>query len=276
MKHELFLIVIFSFLFLACSSIKFKELEIDQTQVLKGSVKELIVIKEHYDIRYEDSVRRKERIDLFYDKNNRQIKQIDYYDKKNVETIFNYNKNGTVNNKITKYEKFISRKEYIYDQNKNNIEYCNFENDSLVLKKTKKFDSNNNVVEANYYHPKNVKLNSKQIFIWDYKSRTSVNKLFDYLGKEKDNYSIYNYDKKGNIIKTQIIKKKLNSSDSNFSFSEYDNFDNLTKLTIYDGNGQKRIMNFINTYDKVGNILLREEYSDGKLFLKVSYEITYY
>jgi len=279
MKQQHFFILTFSFLFLSCSSIRFKEQEIDQTQALKGSVKEMKIKKEYFnfrlDLKEKDTVSMMEEFTFVYAKNNKPIKQIEQNPKGEVENIFSYNKDGTLKNEIVKYPQYVSRQEYNYDKKKNNFEYSQFENDSLIIRKTKKFDSNNNPIEISYDNPKNTKSNSRVTFSYDYKAKSAIYKMFDYNNKEQDRYLKYNYDRRGNIIKIETINYNSNNPYPYYSIREYDNSDNLIKLIVIEY-GRSRTINFINEYDRIGNIVTREKSSDGKLSMKVSYQITYY
>ena len=279
MKQQKILMLIYSFLFLSCSSIRFKEQEIDQTQALKGSIKEMKIKKEYFnfrlDLKEKDTVSMMEEFTFVYAKNNKPKKQIEQNPKGEVENIFSYNKDGTLKNEIVKYPQYVSRQEYKYDKKKNNFEYLQFENDSLIIRKTKKFDSNNNPIEITFFNSKNTKSNSRVTFSYDYKARFAIYKMYDYNNKEKDRYLKYNYDRRGNIIKIETINYNSKNPYPYYSIREYDDYDNLIKLIIVEYGGSRTI-NFINKYDRIGNIVTREKFSDGKLYMKVSYQIIYY
>jgi len=279
MKKQHFFILLFSFLFLSCASIRFKELEIDQTQALKGSVKEIKIKKEHSNFRLDlgekDTVTMTEEYTFLYAKNNQLIKQFEDDETGEVAYIFSYNEDGTLKNQILKYPGNVSRQEYKYDEKKNNFEYLHFENDTLVFRKTKKFDSNNNPVEINYINPQSTKLDCRVTYSYDYQTKSAICKTFDYNNIEKDHYLKYNYDKRGNIIKSETIQYKPNNPNPYYSVKEYDNSDNIIKHTIM-AYGSSRTINYIYEYDRVGNIVKSEKYYDGKLILKINNQITYY
>ncbi len=279
MKQQYFITLVFSFLFLSCTSFRFKELEIEQAQTLKGSVKEIKIRKEYFnfrlDLKERDTVSLTEEYTFIYDKNNKPIKQIEKYPKGKVENIFSYNRDSSLKSEIAHYPQYVLKQTYKYDNKKNDIEYAQFENDSLVFKKSKKHDSKNNPVEISYYYPRSNKSNSKVMFLYDYKSKSAICKMYDNKGKEVDYYLKYNYDKKGNVIRSQTIFYNSNNPSPNYSVSEYDNSNNLIKLTVIES-GRTRITNFINKYDKIGNIVTTEKTSEGKLFMTTNYQITYY
>ena len=106
-------------------------------------------------------------------------------------------------------------------------------------------------------------------------TKSAICKTFDYNNVEKDHQLKYNYDKRGNIIKSETIQYKPNNPNPYYSVKEYDNSDNIIKHTIM-AYGSSRTINYIYEYDRVGNVVRSEKSSDGKLFVKVSYQITYY
>lgn len=279
MKQQHFFILIFSFLFLSCASIRFKELEIDQTQALKGSVKEIKMKKEYsnfrLDLREKDTVTMTEDYTFLYAKNNKLIKQFEDAAIGEVAYIYSYNEDGTLKNKVFKYPGNISREEYKYDKKKNNYDYSQFENDSLVFRKTKKFDTNNNPVEITFYNLKNTKSDSRVTYSYDYKTKSSICKIFDFENKEYDYYKKYNYDKRGNIIKSETIHYKSNNPKPYYSVMEYDKSDNIIKINLIQY-GRSRTINYFYEYDSIGNVVRSEKSSNGKLSIKASYQITYY
>jgi hypothetical protein len=261
--------------FTSCSSIKFKELELDVTQELKGSVKAVKSETLYYNSNYKDSIARKMVIVISYDKKRNVLNQTDFYPKNKVETIYNYNDKGLLESTISGYVKQIRKASYKYDKNNNLTEYSQFQNDTLIFTKSIEYDDKNNSIKRTYSHFKYPNRNSVEKIINDYKQNSRTITSFDDKDKKSNSFSKMSFNKKGYLIKFETIDKNLKVQ--SYSTFEYDGRGNLTKSTYFDENGSiKSTITANGVFDKEGNIILRERYRDDKIFEKTTYEITYY
>ncbi len=259
----------------SCSTVKFKEIEMDVIQELKGNIKEIRWKTLYFNTKFKDSVRRQEDILVVYDKKYNTLKQIVFHPKGNIEEIYNYNSRGLLENIIAKYTKSISKAEYKYDKKNNIVQYNHYENDTLISSKLTKYDNKNNPIERKLINFKSPKNNWSEKILNDYKSRTSISQGFDEKNIESNSFIKTTYDKKGFIIQSESLNK--NNKSKSKSISEYDSYGNLTIFKSYNENGEvKSIRTAKNLYDKKGNIILRETFIDNKLFRRTTLEIVYY
>jgi hypothetical protein len=85
----------------------------------------------------------------------------------------------------------------------------------------------------------------------------------------------YDFNKKGSVIKTELIRPGNKDYSSN-SIIEYDKQGNLLKRVNSANKGlPNSIVEYKNSYDEKGNIILIEKYWDQKLIEKSTIKITY-
>lgn len=248
----------------------------DSTQDLIGKIKQIEMITFRYPINEKDTIIHKENSIVYFDLKNKIVKQIDYYLKFIDETDFHY-ENNLLEKTVSKSGKRIWKIEYKYDNKSNIIEYKQFENDTLYLRKTSVYDNKNNPLEVTYFHPNYKNNNSVEKFTYDYKNRIVNIQNFDENNKPRNHYLKIHFNKKGYIIKTEFIYTDYNKAYSNTSIIEYDKLGNLTKRTSYDNDGKpKESTEYKITYDEKGNIIIREKYWKQRLIEKTTYKITYH
>ena len=115
-----------------------------------------------------------------------------------------------------------------------------------------------------------------EFFYYDYRNKVVTIKIFNENNKTKNHYLKIYFNKKGLIIKTESYNKNSNNIPLESSILEYDKLGNLTKrTTIGVGGKPKQSMEYENTYDIKGNIILREMYLNKELNVKTVYEIIY-
>lgn len=250
-------------------------METDSTQDLIGKIKQIEISSFRYPIIEKDTIVLKVNSIAYFDLNNRIVKQIDYYPKFSSETDFNY-KNNLLESTISKIGDRIGKTEYKYDNKNNIIELKEFDNDTLYLRKTSVYDKKNNPLEIIRYFPNYKRINGVEKYTYDYKKRTVNIQSFDENNKPKKSYLKTHFNKKGYIIKTETIYTNSDKGYPNTSIMEYDKLGNLTRRASFDNEGKpKESTEYKNTYDKKGNIILREEYLKQKLIEKTMFTITY-
>jgi hypothetical protein len=275
LKMKLIYLVLLLFS-VSCKSIKIRGIESDSTQELIGKIRSLNVNTFHYPISKKDTIGWEEHTVILFDKKNKPLKQTDYYPNSTSETTFNY-RNGLLQIKISKIVNSIRKTEYKYDKRKNLIEFNRFENDTLYFSKTSNYDSKDNLIRQTFFHPNYKRNNSVEKFTHDYKNRNISVKSFDENNLPKNGYLKIYYDKKGRIIKTETIYRRLKKEYSTYYTNEYDKLGNLTKRMRFDKNGSpKDVSYYKNIYDEKGNIIIREEYWKDKIIIKTNTEITYW
>ena len=273
MKKIFFISVVL--MFLSCNSVKIKRIEMDYTQDLIGKIKQIEMSTFRYPTDKKDTVVDEEKSTAFFDERNKIIRQLDYYPKFIDETYFNY-KNDLLESTVSKIDKRISKIEYKYDDKKNIVEYSQLENDTIFFRKTSVYDKHNNRLEETFSHPKYEDNNTLDKFTYDYKNRTVTVQSFDKNNNPKKYYALTHFNKKGYIIKNELIYTDSKKREPSISISEYDKRGNLTRRFGLDKNGKpKEVTEYKNTYDEKGNISTRETYSKEKLIEKIVYKITY-
>jgi hypothetical protein len=264
------------FLFLiSCNSVKIKEMEMDSTQDLTGKIQQINISTIHYPISIKDTITREEKSVIFFDSKNKITRQIDFYPKFKDETSFVY-KNKQLVSTISKIGNQTTIIEYKYDKNKNVIEYKQLVNDTLIILKTSTYDKRNNLTEETRSFPNYMKNNSFEKFETDYKNRTVKIQSFDENRKMKNHYLKTYFNKKGYVIKTEFIYPNSNKDYSTYSIIEYDRFGNLMSRKNLDKERKvKESIDYKNTYDENGNIIIREKYLTEKLIEKTTFQIIY-
>ena len=270
-KSFLFCILI---ILTSCSSIKFRDFEMDVTQEFKGSIKEIHWTIFYYNTKYTDSVSSISEFLVTYDEHYNTLKQIDYYQKKApLEEIYDYNSKGLLANIIVHYPKYVSKTEYKYDQKNNLIENNHYKNDTLQTSKVTTYDKKNNWIEQkfiNLYSPKNC---WTEKYTNDYKNKTVIGQGFDANNKPSKTYTITTYDTSGRILKCETVAKDKRTL---YYTNKYDNRGNLTKAMFYDNKETVQSIRTIkNTYDQYGNFIIREHFNKNKLTQKTVLDIVY-
>jgi len=213
-----------------------------------------------------------------------------YFDKKNLlrevysspiisdETFYKYNSKGLIESSIIKQnsDSIFTKSEFEYDKNKNCISIKYFGNDdTLCAIKTSIYDHKNNVIEEIYNNLQDQKHSWRQVSIYDYKKRICILKGFDANDKEKKSFIEFQYDKRGNIIKIDLVNalaKKISCT----SF-DFDKFGNLISYLSLDDKNNIKVNNIIkNEYDKKGNLIKSETFDNGKLIDTTILDITYW
>lgn len=256
----------------SCSTMKFRENELDTTQELRGKIKSIHFTNLSYSLEGDHELEWTDSLEVYYGAKNRLDMELLFLKKDTVCTKFIYNRMGLLDNSITTYLDRTGRSikaEYLYDEHGNLIEYNTFENGNKTFKKTFLYDSFNNKVEENYFISKT----GMYKFVNDYKTNT-VTAIRDSDTIFNKNYSKSYYDKKGYVIRIETIQdKKVKNA---FTF-KYDKKGNLLKSTIYnDSNIQEPNGEYKNVFDSKGNIVKRDEYLNGRLINSSLRRIEYY
>lgn len=253
----------------SCSAVKIKDFDKDYTQALVGKVKSIDIKNYEYKFIKKDTVILAKNTFLQFDHHNNIV-----YEK--IVSEFDQNENNyKYENGLLVEIKTISNNKtsfttYKYDENKNRTEEKSFDDKKVFALKTYRFDKFNNPIEkgVSYFGKEKVLTNTT----YDYKKGILTSKtMVDTFGVEI--ISIKHFNKKG-----YITRQPLNNRYKNEFFAlEIDKKGNLTKKTyVKSDNSVIETVTYKNTYDKTGNIIVRDRFLNGKLIEKTTYDITYY
>tara|TARA_Y100000815_G_scaffold182449_1_gene166279 strand:- start:423 stop:1178 length:756 start_codon:yes stop_codon:yes gene_type:complete len=247
-------------------------------QGLRGKVKKLEINSSRYEINengVEEINSLKANSVIYLNRKNRIIKQIDIYDNFTNEVKLNYS-NGLLMNTISKKTNRIDKAEYKYNKRKKLIEYKDFQNDTLGLYSTYKYDSKDNpvLIEKTFFiNGKKWRKDSIKN-VYDYRKRT----VKQYSLKEKygnGGYNITYYNRKRNEINSESIDYLNNVRNS--VVYEYDKWGNTTKQTNFNQNKKPtQILNYEYKYDKKKNITEIIKTISDKIVSKTIIKIEYW
>lgn len=267
---------LFLFLLFSCTTAKFHTMDdaYDMTTKLKGKVKSMEMTS--FVIVNNDTIDGKIKRNYYFDKKNL-LKEQYSSGKYSDETVYKYNSKGLIEGSITKdiSDSKFTKSEFEYDKKKNCISIKYFGNDTLHNIKTSKYDNKNNVIEEEVNNLQNEKNSWKQTYIYNYKKRICLLKVFDANNKEKSSTLEFHYDKSGNIIKINQINSKNNI---NIYISiDYDKFGNSISYLSLDHKKNIKTNNSIkNEYDRKGNLIKSETFDNGKLIDISIFDIKYW
>jgi len=268
---------LFLFLLFSCTTAKFHTMDdaYDMTSRLKGKVKSLETTS--IPNTKDDTIGEKLIRNFYFDKKN--LLREEYLSPKlSDETVYEYNSKGLIESTITKDSSGsrVSKSEFEYDKKKNCISIKYFgKDDTLRGIKTSKYDHKNNVIEEVNNNLQNQKNNWRQVFIYHYKKRICILKGFDANDKEKKSFIEFQYDKRGNIIKINLINA-LGKKNSSMSY-DFDKFGNLISYLSLDDKNNIKVKNSVkNEYDRKGNLIKSETFDKDKLIDTTILDITYW
>lgn len=267
MKSICFLFIIF---LISCSPVKIKDFNNDYTQELVGQIKSMDMRQYEYKFIKKDTVNLVQTITLNFDSNNRIKNEKIITENGQKAAIYQY-LNGLLIEKQLLSTHDSTLVTYKYDQSKNLIEEKATYNNGMFNLKSQVFDKYHNVVQIRTNFVK--KINQLTEIEYNYKNNYFIAKsTIDTIAVgtiETKNH----FNKKGYIIKSQRNNQSINSKYYRY---DIDKNGNLTTKTYYKANNTViEIVTFKNTYDKKGNIIIRERFLNGKLISKTTYDITY-
>lgn len=211
-----------------------------------------------------------------YDSKNNRIEEYSYNSKNELQNkrTYIYDNHGNIieDHYLTTSDNSIHKIVYQFDNNNNIIVESEFIMDSLVSAKNKKYDVNNNLIEANYIFS-DEQLNYKTIN--EYDSLRNIRKSFNFNPTGTlDEESVL---KKGAIFDEFEIYKKLNGKLYLDSYYKTTKDDYTIEEKHFDSDGKLQM--YLETkfeYDKNGNWIKKIEYEDGEVINITEREITYY
>lgn len=267
---------LFLFLLFSCTTAKFHTMDdaYDMTTRLKGRVKSMETTS--FSNKKDDTIGGRIIRNFYFDKKNLLREQYSS-GKFSDETVYEYNSKGLIKSSIIKQnsDSIFAKSEFEYDKKKNCISIKYFgKDDTLRGVKTSKYDHKNNVIEEeqNDFSRSN---SWRVTYNYDYKKRTSLLKHYDANNKEKNSILEFQYDKRGNIIKIDLINP-VTKKNSCTSF-DFDKFGNLISYLSLDDKKSIKINNIIkNEYDRKGNLIKSETFDKGKLIDTTILDITYW
>lgn len=256
-------------IFCSCSPVKIKDFDKDYTQGLVGKVKTMTIKNFEYKFIKKDTTILAKTIILQFDRDNKIIREKTVTEFDQSEHHYQY-ENGLLVEIETVSNNKKSFTTYKYDESKNRIEEKSFDDKRVFALKLFRYDKFGNPIEksVSYFGKEKVMTNTA----YDYKKGILTSKtIVDTFGVEI--IGIKHFNNKG-----YITRQPLNNLDKNEYFAlEIDKKGNLTKKTyIKNDAGVVETVTYKNTYDKIGNITVRDRYLNEKLIEKTTYEITYY
>jgi hypothetical protein len=263
--------ILFILFIVSCSPAKIKDFENDYTQDLVGKIKSINITNYEYKFLKKDTVNLVKNTLLNFDFNNNVINEKITTEDNHKEYNLIYQKGLLIEKKLVSENRVFSTI-YKYDENSNLIEQKEFDAKGIYFFKSQQFDKFHNVIESKSSFANKYKGVTK--IEYDYKKRFLITKTtMDTLNLNTVEM-IKHFNKNGYIVKSKSTSSRLNNK--NFTY-EIDNKGNLTTKTFYRNDDTIiEIITFRNTYDKKGNIIMRERFLNGKLIEKNTYDIIYY
>lgn len=266
---------LFLFLLFSCTTAKFHTMDdaYDMTTRLKGKVKSLETTS--FPNIKDDTIGENLIRNFYFDKKYL-LKEQYSSGKVSNETVYKYNSKGLIETSITKWtsNSTVGKAQFEYDKKKNCINIKNFVNDTLRTIITSKYDHKNNIIYKEHQELKGI--NSwRETYSYDYKKRICLLKSFDANNKEKKSILEFKYDKRGNIIKIDLINP-VTKKNSSMSF-DFDKFGNQISYLSLDDKNNIKVNNIIkNEYDRKGNLIKSETFEKGNLIDTTIFDITYW
>lgn len=268
MKSIYLLLILFLY---SCSPAKIKDFEKDYTQDLVGEIKSMHITNYEYKFLKKDTVNLVKNTFLNFDSNNNVINEKITNEDNQKEYNFRYQNGVLIEKKLVSENRTFSTINK-YDENSNLIEQKGLDVKGGYFFKSQRFDKYHNVTESKLNFANKIELMTK--IEYDYKKKFFISKMtIDTLRSDTVVVKKY-FNKKGYIIKSGSTNSAINNK---YYTYEIDKKGNLTKKTFYKSDDSIiETVTFENTYDKRGNIIIRDRYLDGKLIEKNTYEIIYY
>jgi len=267
MKSIYLLLILF---LVSCSPAKIKDFDKDYTQDLVGKIKSMHITTYEYKFLKKDTVNLVKNTFLLFDSNSSVINEIITTENNQKETNYKY-QNGLLIEKKPVLDNKTWITTYKYDNHNNLIEEKDVHGTKVYFLKNQQFDKYHNLIESSSNFVNKIKNLSK--IEYDYKKRFFISKTsLDTIRLDTLIAKKY-FNKKGYIIKNEYNNRAAN----NYYTYEIDKKGNLTKKTFYRNDDTIiETVTFKNTYDKKGNIIIRERFLNGKLIEKSTYDIIYF
>lgn len=266
MKSIYLLLILF---LVSCSPAKIKDFDKDYTQDMVGKIKSMHITTYEYKFMKKDTVNLVKNTFLLFDSNNNVINEKITTENNQKETNFKY-QNGLLIEKKPVLENKTWLSTYKYDKKNNLIEEKEFDGTKVYFLKTQQFDKYHNVIESRLNFVNKFKKSSK--IEYDYKKRFFISKTTMDTIRLDTVVAKNHFNKKGYIINNESNNRAAN----NYYTYEIDKKGNLTKKTFYRNDDSIiETVTFKNTYDKKGNIIIRERFLNGRLIEKNTYDIIY-
>lgn len=265
---------LFLFLLFSCTTAKFHTMDDadDMTTRLKGKVKRMETTT--FAVVNNDAIDEKIIRNYYFDKKNL-LKEQYSSGKVSNETVYKYNSKGLIESSITKWisNSTVGKSQFEYDKKKCiGIKY--FGNDTLRAIITSKYDHKNNIIDKE--RKDLMGINSwRSTYSYDYKKRICLLKSFDANNNEKNSILEFHYDKRGNIIKINLINSTTKKN--SYTSIDYDKFGNKISYLSLDEKKNIKINHIIkNEYDRKGNLIKIETFDNGKLLETSIFDIIYW
>ena len=248
----------------SCRSIKIIESSIPFLPSLNGKVEKMEVLTIEL---INDTVVERDTMKVFYDSRNRVFKTTEL----GSETQYYYQK-GMLESKI--HFKFsdskVIREKFKYDKAGNQTEFRQLFENELYLVKTSLYDSKNNVTSVTYDRQGSLE---RMEYTYKYNKKYYVVQGYNHNNVREGNYLKFQFDKKGNVAQVEFIYP--DSKFNRVSQMEFDIHGNCVKRTYIDEHGIESITKYEYTYEKQGNVRVRNTYFNNKLIEKTEYNIIY-
>ncbi len=263
------------FVLISCNTTKFHTMDDanDMTARLRGKVKSMEITT--FAVVNNDTIDEKIIRNYYFDKKNL-LKEQYSSGKVSNEMVYKYNSKGLIESSITKWisNSTVGKAQFEYDIKKNCISINNFGNDTLRTIITSKYDHKNNIIDKEHKDLKGI--NSwRETYSYDYKKRICLLKSFDANNKEKKSILEFHYDKRGNVIKINLINSTTKKN--SYTSIDYDKFGNKISYLSLDDKKNIKVKNIIkNEYDRKGNLIKSETFDNGKLIDISIFDIEYW
>jgi hypothetical protein len=266
--NKLFVIAVA--LLYSCSTPKIIDFDKDYTQKLAGQVKSITAKNYEYKFVKKDTLLLAKTTVLLFDSNNNMISEKISVDDELNESVFIYENNLLVEKKAVGDQNNF-RTTYKYDKANNQIEVKSFNDNQNFSTRTREYDQFNNPTKEQYatFGSNFVKAETA----YDYKKRYFITKKTNDTLQLLALTSRKNFNSKGYIVKNQSNNPNYKSR---YTTYEIDKKGNLTKKTNYNPDDTViETVTYKNTYDKKGNINIRERFLNGKIIEKTLFDIVY-
>jgi YD repeat-containing protein len=162
-----------------------------------------------------------------------------------------------------------------YDTHGNKIgTNCNCEDSSLNFKYVDEINNNNKIIKESLLNFKN---GLEEITTYVYDEHGNKTEENSFRNGKQEKHLTYKYDEKANLLESDDYNVEYDNSLLNKSIYQYDNNNNLTKLSSYNADGKLMEQDIYNySFDKAGNWIKQVTIKNGKANLIAEREIEYY
>lgn len=257
----------------SCQSVRVKDIQMDYTQEMKGTVKSVLIRKWNYYYKGEDTISKYSSswFDDFQQKH--YTHRIDTAFGKRSEYRFFWQNDQLL--RIENSDSHNIQETYSYDKKGNPIKIMYYEKGSVYLSVLNEYDKRNNVIKTTKVNAKDTMMTSHLTYSYEYPKQTVY--LHETSPKNKQTALLEKrtFDKKGNLTSFGYVTNDALRQPKSTTILEYDHRNNLTRATSDENGKVNMIFTYENSLDSQGNIKQRLKFANGKLVEKSNYFYTY-